>query len=106
MKNLGHPTAYLAWTIRRHDRSPIHLSHPALIAKLIELSGLRDVNICNSALPKQPDFVSHSLPPPLSATDQLIYQSLLGDLRYLAASTHPDIAFATARLTHHIARPA
>lgn len=33
IKNLGHPTSYLGWTIPHHDRGSIHASQPAIISK-------------------------------------------------------------------------
>lgn len=83
----------------------IHTSQPTLLVKAFERAGISDPNIRTSPLPKYPDF--DPSPPSLlpSATNRPTFRSLLGDLRYPADCTRPDITFCTARLARHITAP-
>lgn len=105
VKSLGKPTTYLSWTIKRTGTGSIHPSRPTLITKELGCSCLTESNTHLSPLSKQPDFDVAVSASPLTESDMLIYQYLLGDLRYLSDCTRTDIGFATSRCAHYSHSP-
>lgn len=105
VRELGSPTSYLGWSIARHGNGPVHISQPHLIDKAVTKAGLTDANPRCSPLPRNPNLDYKCTTPSLTKTQHDFFQSLIGDLRYLADSTRMDIAFATSRLARHTNAP-
>lgn len=83
----------------------MHISQPTIIAKYLERAGLTQCNTRLTPLPKNSNFDNDQTSSPLAAPERLLYQSLLGVLRYLADSTRLYISFAVARVVQHLHQP-
>lgn len=79
-----------------------HVSPPVLISKSPDKSVFLQSNSRFILLPKTPYFDVSYTADPLPAPAVLLYQSLSGDLCYLADITHIDISFAVSWLTQHL----
>lgn len=66
---------------------------------------MSQANHRTTPLPKSPHFDDECNEQQLNNDEAENYRALIGDLRYLADSTRMDIAFATARLARHTAKP-
>lgn len=52
--DLGQPSKFIGWTVKRHATGPIHISEPELIAKALTKAGLADCNPRSTPLPQKP----------------------------------------------------
>lgn len=105
VKDLRTPTRYLGWSITRKGTGPIHISQPSLITKILTSNNMADDNPRSTPLPKNADYDDSNSSPQLPPSDTERFQSTLGDIRYLADGTRPDIAYAASRLAKHTHKP-
>lgn len=102
---MGAHSVYLGWKITLDGLGPIYASQPILVDKSIATAGLTDATTRTSPLPKHTSVHPLDSATPLTTTQQLTFKSSLGDLRYLADCTRPDISFATSHLARHTHAP-
>ena len=72
-----------------------------LIARVLKATGLQDCNPCKIPTSQKPLGIDNN---GLEFTEQWSYSSVVGMLLYLAANSHPEIAYAVhqcARFTHN-----
>ena len=98
VKRLGFPKQYLGWTTKRCPDRGIHVSQPAAIQALIGKT-----NMCHANGKHTPYVDGSNLHPPRKdETEAPVsakkFQQILGELRYIADSTRPDIYYAANRL--------
>lgn len=98
VKRMGMPTEFLGWTVTRRTDGAIKLSQPSLVQTTIENANMAAANgRCT------PYGTTEELHPPV-ASDQKMpdtidkYRQLVGDLRYLADCTRPDLTYITGKL--------
>jgi hypothetical protein len=94
--------AYLGIDIRRTPEGFLELAQPGLIQKIIAACGLQDQSTTHDT-PATTILVpdQYGLP----RIHHWNYQSLIGMLNYLAASTRPDIAFAVHQCARFSSNP-
>ena len=101
IKRLGEPHALLGWTVQRTANGALHISQPTATACILRKA---EMHVANGKPTPYQDGVRLHGPTdqdePLSNHSQLKeYQQILGDLRYIADSTPPDIYFVINRLS-------
>lgn len=84
---------------------PTHISQPALVSKSLHKSYMHVCNSKPTPLPKNTKFDPSPTSPELPSAHKEVFQSIIGDLRYPADSTRPDISFSSALLARHTAIP-
>ena len=104
VKRMGRPTAYLNWKIQHDDRG-IHISQPKHIHSVVELLAQKG---CNRRSTPYLDGISTD--PPSASEDEradisATYGKAVGEIRYIADSTRPDIAFAATTLARALKKP-
>ena len=98
VKRLGEPSQYLGWKIGHHNDGSVKISQPKYIDSILDRLRMTYANGV-----KTPYAHSTGWHPPTDEDDRIpesaeIYQSILGELRYIADSTRPDIVFAANKL--------
>ena len=104
IKRIGKPTQHLGWHISyRQQDSAIHIGQPQLTKHALERAGMHESNPTQTPYPEPLDD-SH-IPQPLTSTESTKFRSILGELRYIADSTRPDIHLSVNRLAANMAAP-
>lgn len=98
IKRLGRPQRYLARHCHYEEDGSVALSQRLLIDQALTHAGILDANGKMTPYPAKVgyhalDESDHKMPESLDK-----YRQLVGELRYIADSTRPDIAFAVGRL--------
>ena len=104
VKRLGQPDTYLNWTIQ-YRKEGIHISQPQHIDSVVAMLAQHQSN------PQRTPYLDGvKVDPP--TTDETtrediadIYGSAVGEIRYIADSTRPDIAFAATALARALKGP-
>ena len=104
VKRLGRPRKYLNWTIRYTSRG-IHISQPEHIESVVKLLSQYG---CNRRTTPYLDGIS--MDPPSEDEDMrvdiaTVYAKAVGEIRYIADSARPDIAFAATTLSRALKKP-
>lgn len=98
VKRLGRPTRYLGWYFHYDHNGDIGLSQKILVDKTLADAGMEQGNpkykpyldgVDYHATPDEDEDMSHTAPK---------FKQLVGDLRYLADCTRPDISYVVGRL--------
>lgn len=100
-KDLGSPTSYLGWTLKRDGLAAIHASQSTQVTKALERAVLSNSKHSVRPLPRTTYFDPVNPSPNIPDAERLTFQSLLCDLRYTNDSARPDIHAFTAYLTGH-----
>lgn len=95
----------LEWTITNLRDTSLHISQPALIANVPLSASLQFSTPLKSPLPTKPDFDDHNNLLRLSSDDTTFFQTLLGELRYLADRSCSEVAHVTSTLAGHSSMP-
>lgn len=98
LKRLGKPRDYLGWNIEFADDGAITISQPALAKVTIENANMAFCNGCKTPYINTTELHSPTaddIHMPASIDN---YRQIVGDLRYLADSTRPDLTYITAKL--------
>lgn len=97
-KRLGMPQRYLGWHIHNASDGIIALIQRLLIDQKLQDAGLLDANVKSTPYPSNIEY--HGPPQDyIPAMDTINkYRRLIGELRYIADSTRPDIAYVVGRL--------
>ena len=97
IRRLGEPKLFLNWRIERFLNGSIHISQPHTIRAILAKHKLQD---CNPKPTPYADVNSSATKTsaPLTHEKTLTFRQTVGELRYLADSTRPDIAHAVSRL--------
>lgn len=104
IKHLGRPTKYLGWDISQSDKGGLIISQGQYITHILEKHGMHNSNARTApACHRQTNHSDTSSK--LSIEDTTAFQSLVGDLRYLADCTRPDIAHIAAELARSMQSP-
>lgn len=98
IKRLGRPGRYLGWHCHYTADGRVALSQRLLIDKTLKGAGMLNCNGKRTPFPADtpyhaPDNDDDHLPDTVD-----LYRKLVGELRYIADSTRPDITFVTGRL--------
>ena len=101
---MGRPTSYLNWKIR-YSTEGIHISQPDHIDSVVTL--LTQAG-CNRRTTPYLDGIKTD--PPNEAEEMrtdiaAIYGKAVGEIRYIADSARPDIAFAAMSLARALRKP-
>ena len=104
VKRMGRPTLSFNWKIQ-YNKKGIHISQPQHIDSVVELMSQQG---CNPRSTPYLDGISMDSP-----TDEenirediaKIYGKAVGEIRYIADSTRPDIAFAATTLARALKKP-
>lgn len=98
VKRLGRPTLFLGWTIHTHDNGDVTISQPALVRTTIANADMSSANGKLTPYTYQNDL--HAPCPDDTHMPHTIdkFRQIVGDMRYLADSTRPDLAFITTKL--------
>lgn len=100
----GASLQHVGITLTRLENGGISMTNNKHIDALLAAHKMR---ACNpAALPCLPSADLRAFHNGDVPTDQRAYQSLIGSFRFLADSTHPDIAYITAVLGRHLHQPA
>ena len=104
VKRMGRPRKYLNWT-KKYSKEGIHLSQPEHIANVVSLLSQQE---CNAKSTPYLDGIN--MDPPEESEERceditVIYEKAVGEIRYIADSTRPDIAFATTALARALKKP-
>ena len=105
VKRKGIPKLFLNWKVTHSKQGDIHISQPHTISTI--LSKLRMLD-CN---PRLSPYLNKSPAEPPPRAPQLtksltsLYRTTLGDLRYIADSTRPDIYHCINRLSTAMREP-
>lgn len=83
----------------------VNISQLVLNSASLQKSGQLQINALSTPLLINPVFDENSSSSPLTNTE-LLYQSLLGDMRYLADIWHLQIYFFVSNLAQHLITPA
>lgn len=104
VKRIGRPTKYINWTVQC-GRECIHLSQPDHINSVAARMSQQECN------PKSTPYLdgTNMDPPadnePMRAEIAETYGKAIGEIRYIADSTRPDIAFAATALARALRTP-
>jgi hypothetical protein len=99
----GTTIRHLGLLVARHDKGDITIANPTLINAILTTAGLSE---CNPA--PTPHLDGHDTSQTRAAespVDVKSFQSTLGACRFLADTTHPDIAFQIGVLGHAAHNP-
>ncbi|KYK58962.1 hypothetical protein DCS_00089 [Drechmeria coniospora] len=102
IEDRGQAAFFLGVQISRTTKG-ITLSQKGYIEEALSRFGLKEAKAV--AIPLQPGVLKQATATPLtplSATDQLVYQQIVGTLMYLMLLTRPDIAFAIQWLSRYM----
>lgn len=105
VKHLGKPTSFLGWSIEYDSNGDIHIYQPHLISKVVNKMNMQNANPRSTPLPHKHNYDEQFQDTKLNDADKQLYISCIGDLRYLADCTRPDLAFATGKLARFITSP-
>jgi hypothetical protein len=99
----GTSVKHLGMKITRDTNGDITISNPALHTNLLAANGLND---CNSSPTPHIDGRDASKTTDADIlTGKTAYQSTIGSSRFLADTTHPQLAFIIGSLGHHAHNP-
>ena len=98
IKRLGPPQMYLNGHIIHSPNGSIHIFQPHTITAILQKLQMFDCNPKHTPLPEKPYNHLPSIPTALSAHMATLFRQKIGDIRYIADSTRPDIFHATNRL--------
>ena len=104
VKRMGRPTSYHNWKIQ-YDHKGIHISQPTHIDSVVELLSQEG---CNHRSTPYLDGISMDPPTKeenMRADIAKIYGKAVGEIRYIADSARPDIAFAAPTLARALMKP-
>lgn len=76
-----------------------HLSQPSSTVATLKRHRLENARSRNKPLPHKPDMKEEYRSPNLEIKTAVEYHQTIGECRYLADSTRPNISFSTMRLT-------
>jgi hypothetical protein len=99
----GTSVKHLGMKITRDANGDITISNPALITNLLAANGLNDCN--PSPTPHIDGQVTSKTTDADILTDKTAYQSTLGSCRFLADTTHPQLAFMIGSPGRHAHNP-
>ena len=106
IKRLGFPTKYLGWTITRAINGDIRITQPEYVSTVLDTLGLAGANPrstpCNHGQDVGPPTPADTL---MDDDHAEKYRKAVGELRWLADCTRPDIAFIVGKLAAAIATP-
>lgn len=99
VKNLGFPSTYLGWRIQKLTGDGINTSLPNCADTALKMLRMTDCNGKSTSYAvgthyHDPDDNDKRIPP-----RKANYQQVLGELRYLAECTRPDITFVVNRIS-------
>lgn len=105
IKRLGRPRRYLGWHFHYAEDGSIALSQRGLIDKTLQDADMLMANGKHTPYPTNESY--H--PPSTEDTEQPEtrdkYMQIIGDIRYIADSTRPDLAYVAGRLGAAMSRP-
>ena len=101
---MGRPSKKLNWTIK-YSKEGMHLSQPEHIDNVVSLLSQQE---CNTK--RTPYLGGIKMDPPEESEDKCaeiaaIYEKAVGEIRCIADSTRPDIAFTTTALAYARKKP-
>ena len=105
IRRLGEPKLFLNWRIQRYRDGAIHISQPPTIKAILSKHQLADCN------PKPTPYAESKLSDTHVASKLLpeekitTFRQTIGELRYIADSTRPDIAHSVSRLAASMQKP-
>lgn len=105
IKRLGPPTQYLNWNMQRSPDGSIHISQGHTISSILEKLCMSDCNTKQTPLPEKLNDSADNDTEPLPARLSDKFRRTIGDLRYIADSTRPDIYHALNRLAFSMVKP-
>ena len=98
IKRLGEPQTYLNWkVVVRPDRS-IHISQPHAIRHILQKTNMQNCNPKTTPIPEKINNMDAETAHLLEQHMATIFRQTIGDIRYVADSTRPDIHHAVNRL--------
>lgn len=106
MTDIGQLTTFLGLEIKRNRTNrTLFLSQIKYVNKILETFGMQRCN--PAATPVDPYIRLEKSNPEYDATaaDRLRYQSAVGSLMYAMLGTHPDIAYAVAKVCQFSTNP-
>lgn len=99
VKILGRPTHYLGWKVKFMTNGGIHISQPQYVKKALSMVRMETCNARRSPHVDGSQYHGHNDLDKRIPARKRKFQEELGELRYLADCTHPDIAFHVNRLS-------
>ena len=106
IERLGFPQTYLGWKVTRDKHGSIHLSQPNYAKSLVETMALHQANPRSTLYNPGQDIHAPNDEDEFIGSEQAeVYRKAVGELRYLADCTRPDLAFIASKLASTIARP-
>ena len=105
VKELGNPTSYLGWNVTHAPNGAVHIFQSSFVHTVLERHQMTGCRPTKSPLPYRANLAVPEGTPTLPDERAQEFRSIIGDLRYLADSTCPDIAHATSRLAKHMCAP-
>ena len=106
IKGLDFPAQYLKWHIQRLPHGSRHISQPQIATAILTRPGMLSANPKRTPLPPKAAFTLANDNKPLEQHQAFLYSQTIGDLRYLADSTGPDIHPAVSMLASVMHKPA
>ena len=104
IKRLGEPQTYLNWKVSVQTDRSIHISQPHAIRHILRKTNMQN---CNPKTTPIPENINHDAEPahPLEEHMAIVFRQTVGDIRYVADSTRPDIHHAVNRLAAVMHKP-
>lgn len=105
VKRMGKPREFLGWSVSYGKDGEINIAQPALAQATLANASMSECN------PRQTPYNNGELICPPHSGDTNTpqhhekYRQLVGDLRYLADSTRPDLTFVTGKLGAALHQP-
>ena len=104
VKRMGRPTSYLNWKIR-HTKMGIHISQPAHIDSVVTLLAQAGCNKRSTPYLDGIKMDPHADEEEERTDITAIYGKAIGEIRYIADSARPDVAFAATALARALKKP-
>jgi len=104
MKNLGPVKQFLGLEINRLPDGSVTLGQQPYINTILHRYGMENANPVNTPMDYKTRLDNASNNADAEA-DQVLYQSIVGNMMYAAQATRPDIAFPVAALRRYLLEP-
>lgn len=105
IKRLGWPNRYLGWLCHYDGNGGVSLCQILLTDKTLKEACLIHCNGKNTPYPPDTQYHAQDDEEEILLDTVALYRKLVGDLRYIADSTRPDVSYVTGRLGAAMVKP-